>query len=157
MSCYKFRELFLSSVLMLFNDQTPQGDYNRKNTWKITAGCMDTKTVLNCDFPGMMGYSFLPSCTLSNLDWNKITGVGSVLCSANSGEPLHKVPRVVVWSDTCVVLVSLAHMPRGECRHRRGKKIGVSWRKAERKSTLFLSILCEIAWKQFNAIFKWVW
>lgn len=98
MTC--IRVLFLYSVLMLFHDQKTQGEHTRKSTWEITAESMETRTVLHRDFLGMMGYPFLPSCTLSNQNWNKITGVKSALYSANSWEPFHKLPRLV-WHLYC--------------------------------------------------------
>lgn len=137
MSCNKFRELFLYSVLMLFDDLTIQGEHNRKNTWEITARCMDTKTVLHCDFLGTMGYPFPPSCTLSNLNWNKITGVKSAL---------HSLESHSIMARWWFGLTPLS-----------GKKIVISWRKAEKKkSNAFLSILWD-CWKQLNTVFKWVW
>lgn len=90
-SCNKFRELFLCSV-MLFDGQTTQENITGKTP-------ESTKTALHCDFLGRMAHPFLPSCTLSNLNRNKITGVESALCSANK---FHKLPGVVAWSDTSV-------------------------------------------------------
>lgn len=145
----KFRELFCCSVFMLFDGQTTQGEYNRKNTWEVTAGCVDTKTALHCDFLRKMGHPFLPSCTLSNLNWNENTGVESALCSANLN-PQTARGGGLVW-HLCLVW----HAP-GTMQPQERKENRCFLKRSCKKPTAFLSILWN-CWKQLNTSFKWVW
>lgn len=133
------------------DDHTIQGEYNRKNTWEITAGCMNTKlsyTVISWEW--WVIFFFLLALQLNWRDrW------GSALCSANSWEPFRDLPRLLVWSHLSCAGVSgsraCASVQLQESMENRcfSKK---SWK----KPTVMLSILWD-GWKQLNTNFKLVW
>lgn len=92
----------------------------------------------------------LPPYAVSNRNWNKIRGVKSALFSVSSESHSINCPGGgLVW-HLSAILVSLAHVPISICDHRRGEKIHVPWRKAEKK--LYIKVSGDItrnSWTQF--------